>query len=200
NNNQLTLIGFTIKKVGPILPRRQDGNDEEIQKYYFTYTKNPHIDLEKISTWVAASGNDEWPGYYTENYLPNLANTNLSSAWRLKTVILPTGGKYTFDYEKIEKVRYDPEGAYNDEYDYGWQYSSEPVCRLKSKKFEDGFDGTRTWNYTYSDSVVFDPPAYVYQSNYVPKMYRIGYINREDQYYKWIRACTIGHRWVKVSN
>src|SRR5690606_22256998 len=51
NNNQLTLIGFTIKKVGPILPKRQDGNDEEIQKYYFTYTKNPHIDLEKISTW-----------------------------------------------------------------------------------------------------------------------------------------------------
>ena len=190
NNNQLTLVGLTIQNGESLFPEEPQGNGEDIQKYYFTYTTNPKINPEFISRYVASGGQPEWPGYYKRATHPDLAN-----AWRLKTITLPTGGRYTFEYENII-VNNDPAGGENST--DGWNYSSEPMSRLKSKKFEDGFDSQKIRTYSYSPEVVYDPPGYISLSSYVPSYYRYIVGVPRNEYYKWFRGCSIGHRWVKI--
>ncbi|MBE0539515.1 MAG: hypothetical protein IH620_07370 [Ignavibacterium sp.] len=200
NNDQLTLTGFTIQNGEYLPPENLNENYADYQNYHFSYTTNPKMDIEGLETWgyVLPNETDEWPGYYYPGYL--YTNNDIVDAWRLKTIILPTGGKYTFNYD-TEVVRYDPEGNYIGEPNDGWNYSSEPRCILKSKEFEDGFNSSsHIWNYTYSPEVIFDPPSGAYESSYIPKMYRSLYLNRSDQYYKWMRGCSVGHRWVMVTN
>lgn len=193
NNDQLTLLGFTIQHGEYIPPENPEADNADHQNYHFTYTTNPKMDIEGLETWgYVLPNNPEWAGYFYNN-------DNLAKAWRLETIILPTGGKYSFDYG-TEEVRYDPEGNNKDAPADPWNYSSEPRCLLKSKKIEDGFDSPRTWSYTYSPEVIFDPPSGVYESSYVPKMYRNAYLDRRDQYYKWMRGCNVGHRWVNIAN
>lgn len=200
NNNQLTLTGFTIQNGEEyIQPENLSENYADYLNYHFTYTTNPKMNIEGLETWGYVLDNEtkEWPGYYYPGYL--YTNNDIVDAWRLKTIILPTGGKYTFNYD-TEEVRYDPEGNFIDEYYDGWNYSTEPTCILKSKKFDDGFSAEKIWDYDYSTEVIFDPPSGVYENSYIPKIYRDLYLNRPDQYYKWMRGCSVGHRWVMVTN
>jgi YD repeat-containing protein len=190
NHNQLTLIGFTIQNGASLPPEGPQESGEGFQKYYFTYTSNPKINIEFISRYVATGGQPEWPGHYKRE-----THVELAKAWRLKTITLPTGGRYTFEYDSVF-VNYSPEGEVNNT--HRWNYSSEPMSRLKSKKFEDGFDSPRIWNYSYSDEVIYDPPNYASLSSYVPAIYRYNTFDPWNEYYKWFRGCTIGHRWVKI--
>ncbi|MCL5034399.1 MAG: RHS repeat protein, partial [Bacteroidetes bacterium] len=187
NNGQLTLIGITVTHSN--FPA-SEFNSASTQRYYFTYTTNAQIDLESISTaQYTDPPAEEWPGYFT--------SAALATAWRIKTVTLPTGGKYTYTY-RTENVQYDPEGYLNTT-DY-WSYNGQPRCVLESKSFDDRAGGAvRTWTYLYSPEVVYDLPSTAYVGEYAPKVFQAGWVFRRDQYYKWYRGCQVGHRWVRVT-
>ena len=187
-DNQLTLIGITICNYSE--PLLIDENAADNQKYSFTYGSNPRISLRKMIGYDGGSFEPEWPGYYTES--------TFATAWRLKTVTLPTGGIYTYNYE-TEVIDYDPEGNVPDNEAEGWGYSSEPRCRLASKTFADGIDAEKTWRYDYADEVVYDPPSGINQSSYLLEMYRGAFSEEHTQFYKYFRNCGVGHRWIKVT-
>lgn len=191
SDDQLTLVGCTIENVSVA--------SENSLEYEFTYTSNPRMEVE----WLYTVGNTEpyWPGYYPyyfygttqrERYKP------LWSAWKLKTLKLPTGGKYSYQYG-TDKVRYDPEGNYLDQTNDFWNYSVEAKSILSKKFFDDNEGSHKEWTYQYSDGV-FDPSSAVNYDTYIPKMYRLGYIELPHEYYKFFRGCSIGHRWAKVIN
>lgn len=188
NNEQLTLIGFTIQNG---YSAREEGNSADFQKYRFTYYKNPRIDLEDIST-QAYRNNDvkEWPGYYT--------NAMLAIAWRVKDIILPTGAVLTYAYETYD-VLFDPEGR-TILGGVPWNSSMPPRSRLKTKSIQDALGSAQTWTYAYPDTVIYDPPSRPLENFYVPEIYRKGFIYSGDQAYKFLRGCQPAHRWVKISN
>ena len=188
NNGQLTLVGITVTNgINPDIAV----NSANTEQYYFTYTTNAQIDLESISTaQYNVPDAEEWPGYFSSNAL--------ATAWRIKTVTLPTGGRYTYSYG-TENVPQDPEG-YVDATSY-WSYHAEPRCIIQSKSFDDGTGGSvRTWTYLYSPEVVYDPPSTAYAGEYIPRIFQASWTFNRDQYYKWYRGCQVGHRWVQVIN
>ncbi len=195
NNGQLTLVRVTVTSGENV---DLEENSADAQQYNFTYTTNPKIDIESISTAVS-TGYPDWPGYFTA--------PSLNDAWRIKTITLPTGGKYTYEYEP-EDVSYDPEGgAWFDSWDAGggdgnyYSFQAQPRSRLKTKTFEDVPGGTvRRSTYSYSNEVIYDPPSGVYQSTYVPHIYRNTFGYDPGKIYILFRNCGVGHRWVQVNN
>ena len=182
NNDQLTLIGFSIQHGTGVF----EDNSADLQKYVFKYTTNPKMNVEGNATVSYPN----WPGYFT--------TASLATAWRLKSITLPTGGIYEYNYEQLGNINYDPEGRVAQS--YAWNYSSEPRCRLTAKHFIDGFGQTKTWHYNYSSEVVFDPPSCINQSTYIPYMYvDSGVLYTPWEYYKYYRNCNVGHRWVKIT-
>lgn len=197
DNNQLTLDSIIVTDMNDI---KDQGISAGPLQYSFTYTVNAQINLEYITTWGSQWGTQtpEWPGYFY--------SAVLDSAWRIKTVSLPTGGTYTYTWG-TENVTYDPEGhSYNDSWGSGgaggnyFNTDAQPRCILQNKTFDDGMGGTpRTWTYSYSPDVVYDPPSGAYASGYIPLIYRGNYY-RPDELYLDFRGCGVGHRWVQVNN
>lgn len=188
NNGQLTLKSITI--------RNGTNPADAMPPYVFTYYQNPRVD----------------PLYLTERsmsdqYFPgHISNSVFGTAWRLKDITLPSGAKVGYTYEALNTgtftVRYDPESYYAASPADPWSHKSEPRPRLKTKTVTDPLGPAQTWTYSYGDAV-FDPPSRLLSSGYLPRVHLNWYSfspSDSREYYKYFRACQLGHRWVEKMN
>ena len=188
-NDQLTLESVSVRTPDNITV-------DAVPPYSFTYGLNPRFDVDLNENM--GSSDPTFPGYQTD--------TTYCTAWRLKTMTLPTGGRIEYSYQILSEnsgdaftVTYDPEGQSSG----GGVYNlfSQPRCRLAQKRVVDTLGISQVFTLTYGIAV-YDAPSRPLQGSYQPKVYAStqGSYPYALDYYKYYRGCTIGHRWVKMSN
>lgn len=188
NNDQLTLDSVRVQS-GP----NPESNDDKMPAYVFTYMQNPKVDWVHQTKYPRLYDDDYFPGYHTKSVF--------GTAWRLKSVTLPTGATIDYQYETLNvdyTVTVDPEDRTPPLQQYPWSYKLEPRCRLKTRTVTDPLGVRQMWAYSYGTPVL-DPPSRPAGLNYVPRAYQENPDNQED-FYRYFKGCTIGHRWVQVTN
>jgi YD repeat-containing protein len=189
-NDQLTLDSVSVRT-------SDDRYSDAIPPFVFTYGKNPRFDLNYNQNG-SEGGNYAFPGFR--------ADSVFSTAWRLRSIKYPTGGRTEYSYQRLSgsatdqfKVCYDPEGQYNATNPYS--FNATPKCRLAQKRVVDTLGVNQLWTYTYG-TAVYDAPNRPIVGTFQPNLYTTAKdpnYGSNFSYYMYYRGCPIGHRWVQVT-
>jgi YD repeat-containing protein len=178
NDQQLTLTGITIKSGGLSLP-----------SYKFSYTTNPRL-CQDTSNLHFSSLDPGYPSYYLD--------TVFCRAWKLREIVLPSGGRMSYVYQRLDSVMYDPESR-KAASSSPWSYRSEPRARLVGKTVSDSLGNNFAWSYQYGDAI-YDAPSRPSGLFYVPRRYQNVDYTIKEKFFTFYRGCLLNHRWITTIN